>query len=49
MGEMEDDGIYHYYPSIPQVKQWLKETGFSLLDEKWDGIWYHHILVRKTS
>jgi SAM-dependent methyltransferase len=48
-GEMEDEGVYHYYPPIPQVKEWLRETGFDLLDEKWDGIWYHHILVRKTA
>jgi SAM-dependent methyltransferase len=48
-GEIQGDDVYHYYPSIPQVKEWLSETGFDLLDEKRDGTWYHHILVRKTS
>jgi hypothetical protein len=46
-GEWPDEDVYHYYPSIPQVKEWLRETGFDLLDEKRDGIWYHHMLVRK--
>jgi cyclopropane fatty-acyl-phospholipid synthase-like methyltransferase len=48
-GEWPDEDVYHYYPSIPQVKEWLCEAGFDLLDEKGGGTWYHHILVCKIS
>ena len=32
-GEWAHEGGYHYYPSIDQVKTWISEAGFTLLDE----------------
>ena len=32
-GEWAQEGGYHYYPSIDQVKSWISEAGFTLLDE----------------
>ena len=47
----EPDGYYHHYPSMPQVRAWLADAGFTL-DEEAEGPWheegyaYHHLLAR---
>jgi SAM-dependent methyltransferase len=47
-GEWMNDDVYHYYPSIPQVKDWLRQAGFDLtLEGEGDG--YHHLIVHKPS
>jgi len=39
--------VYHYYPTMPQVREWLLESGFKLMEEdEADG--YHHFVVRKA-
>jgi len=45
-GEHAIEGGYHYYPSMDQVRDWIKESYFSLLEEG-EGDEYHHFIVRK--
>jgi cyclopropane fatty-acyl-phospholipid synthase-like methyltransferase len=47
-GEGADEDVYHYYPSIQQVKEWLRQAGFDLIEEG-EGDGYHHFVVRKAS
>ncbi len=37
---------YHYYPSMDQVRTWLDEACFTILEETESG-WYHHFWVAK--
>lgn len=32
-GEWVNDEVYHYYPSLEQVREWVQQAGFSLLEE----------------
>ena len=41
-----NDEVYHYYPSLEQVREWVKQAGFSILEEG-EGDGYHHFLVRR--
>ena len=41
------EGFYHYYPRIAQVKDWVRQAGFHLMDET-VGDEYHHFLVQKV-
>jgi cyclopropane fatty-acyl-phospholipid synthase-like methyltransferase len=41
-----NDDVYHYYPSMSQVKEWLQQTGFELVEEG-EGDGYHHFVTRK--
>jgi len=45
-----EDGGYHYYPAIEQVRQWVEEAGF-VVEVSTEGPWhqsyaYHHMLAR---
>jgi len=45
----EKTGGYHYYPDREQIRRWLAEVGFALVDEvdeRLDGYGYRHLLVR---
>ncbi len=44
-GERLDHSVYHYHPSMPQVRQWLAQAGFTLLEES-TGDDYAHYLAR---
>jgi ubiquinone/menaquinone biosynthesis C-methylase UbiE len=46
-GEWPDEEVYHYHPSAEQVREWVREAGFEILQEANGEIWYYHILVRK--
>lgn len=46
-GEWINDDVYHYYPSMSQVKEWLQQTGFDLVEEG-EGDGYHHFVTRKA-
>ncbi len=46
-GERAHEGGYHYYPPIEQVKKWIFEARFDILEEA-EGDEYYHFLVRKT-
>jgi len=45
-GEYAHHGGYHYYPTDTQVRTWLAETQFTLLDMT-EGDGYRHYLTRK--
>lgn len=44
--EWAQEGYYHFYPPLEQVKSWLQTAGFEVIEEQADKD-YHHILVRK--
>jgi cyclopropane fatty-acyl-phospholipid synthase-like methyltransferase len=46
-GEWINTDVYHYYPSMTQVRDWLREAGFEILEES-EGDGYHHFLTRKV-
>ena len=45
-GDGEDEGGYHYYPSMEQVHKWLLEAGFVIKEEA-EADDYHHFWVKK--
>ena len=45
-GDGEDEGGYHYYPSMEQVRKWLLEAGFVIKEEA-EADDYHHFWVKK--
>lgn len=45
-GELADEDVYHYYPSLGQVREWLQQAGF-VLQQEGEGDLYHHFIVRK--
>jgi cyclopropane fatty-acyl-phospholipid synthase-like methyltransferase len=46
-GEWINDEVYHYYPSMSQVREWLQQSGFEVVEEG-EGDGYHHFVVRKA-
>jgi SAM-dependent methyltransferase len=46
----EPDGYYHYYPRMEQVREWVADAGFAVVEEA-EGPWheeeyaYHHVLA----
>lgn len=42
-----NDDVYHYYPPLSQVREWLRQTGFELIEEG-AGSGYHHFVSRKA-
>jgi SAM-dependent methyltransferase len=45
-GEVIEDDSYHYYPSRPQVRQWLDTAGFAVGEETGDDGYWHLLLTR---
>jgi SAM-dependent methyltransferase len=52
LGEQADSAVYHYHPSLEQVRIWLSQAGLAIEeegkgkgDEHWNG--YEHFVVRK--
>jgi SAM-dependent methyltransferase len=45
-GEWINDDVYHYYPSLEQVSEWIQQAGLVILEEG-EGDGYHHFLMRK--
>jgi SAM-dependent methyltransferase len=43
----ERGGYYHYYPKVTQVKNWIQQAGFQMINEQADDDEYHHFLVQK--
>jgi trans-aconitate methyltransferase len=41
-----DVAVYHYHPSLDQVRTWLEAAGLGI-EEQGSGHWYEHIIVRK--
>jgi SAM-dependent methyltransferase len=46
-GELADHGVYHYYPSLSQVREWLQQAKLDVLEEG-AGDGYHHFLTLKA-
>ncbi len=46
--ELADMTVYHYCPSLEQVRAWLEQAGFAV-EEEGTGKWYEHFVVRKRS
>ena len=44
-GEVIEDGGYHYYPSRPQVRQWLDTAGFTVTGQADDDDYWHLLLT----
>jgi SAM-dependent methyltransferase len=47
-GPGDEEGGYHFYPSIEQVRQWLTVASFSILEEA-EADDYHHFLCRSLA
>ena len=45
-GDLMDKAVYHYYPSVEQVRKWLDQEKFAIEAEGM-GRWYKHFVVRK--
>jgi len=45
-GDAEEDGGYHYYPAMEQVRKWIDEAAFVIQAEA-EGEDYHHFWVKK--
>jgi SAM-dependent methyltransferase len=45
-GDGADEGGYHYYPSMDQVREWISVTGFTIKVEA-ESNDYHHFWVEK--
>ncbi len=39
-------GCYHYYPKMDQVRKWVLQAGFQVIEEQADAE-YHHFLAQK--
>lgn len=47
-GELaEKNEVYHYYPPMQQVGEWIGQTKFDLVEEG-EGDGYHHFILRKA-
>ena len=46
-GERLDLSVYHYHPSLEQVRLWLAQAGMAIEEEGGDG--YAHFLARKNA
>ena len=46
-GEWINTGVYHYYPSMSQVREWLQQALFEIIEEG-EGDGYHHFITHKS-
>jgi SAM-dependent methyltransferase len=46
-GEWINDDVYHYYPSMEQVRKWIQQAGLTIIEDG-DGDGYHHFLMHKS-
>lgn len=45
-GPLADLSVYHYYPSLDQVRTWLEQVGLAL-EEQGTGSGYEHLIAKK--
>jgi len=45
-GELSDVAVYHYHPSLEQVRAWIGQAGLEI-EEEGTGNGYEHFVVRK--
>lgn len=44
--ELTDRAVYHYYPPLKQVREWIVKAGF-VIEEEGAGSGFHHFVARK--
>jgi len=44
--ELTDRAVYHYYPPLDKVREWIDQAGFAIEEES-AGSGFHHFLVKK--
>ena len=44
--ELTDKAVYHYYPPLKRVREWIDQAGFAI-EEEGAGSGFHHFVVRK--
>ncbi len=44
--ELTDRAVYHYYPPLQQVWEWIDQAGFTI-EQEGAGDEFHHFLVKK--
>lgn len=44
--ELTDRAVYHYYPPLEKVREWIKQADF-LIKEEGAGSGFHHFVARK--
>lgn len=44
--ELTDKAVYHYYPPLKKVREWINQAGFAV-EEEGAGNGFHHFVVRK--
>jgi 2-polyprenyl-3-methyl-5-hydroxy-6-metoxy-1,4-benzoquinol methylase len=44
--ELADGAVYHYHPSLEQVRAWIGQAGL-VIEEEGTGNWYQHFVMRK--
>ena len=44
--ELTDKAVYHYYPPLKKVRDWINQAGFEV-EEEGTGSGFHHFVVRK--
>jgi cyclopropane fatty-acyl-phospholipid synthase-like methyltransferase len=45
-GEVIEDGSYHYYPTRPQVREWLNAAGFAVTQQADNDDYWHLLMTR---
>jgi 2-polyprenyl-3-methyl-5-hydroxy-6-metoxy-1,4-benzoquinol methylase len=46
--ELTDKAVYHYYPSLAQVRAWIDQAGLAI-EAEGAGSGFHHFLARKET
>jgi hypothetical protein len=44
--ELTDRAVYHYYPPLAKVREWIVQAGLTI-EEEGAGNGFHHFLARK--
>jgi SAM-dependent methyltransferase len=44
--ELTDRAVYHYYPPLKKVREWIDQAGFEV-EKEGAGSGFHHFVVRK--
>jgi 2-polyprenyl-3-methyl-5-hydroxy-6-metoxy-1,4-benzoquinol methylase len=44
--ELTDRAVYHYYPPLEKVREWIDQAGLAI-EEEGAGSGFHHFVVRK--
>jgi hypothetical protein len=45
--ELTDKAVYHYYPQLDKVREWINQAGLAI-EAEGPGSGFHHFVVRKS-